>query len=128
MTNETSRQSIAMSRPEPLTFSIGINCLHPGEKLPPGDLRWGEYTRSFNQETLTIDSLITLVQEGFAFSPVMKNGHRSGVNFVSAQHIGLDFDTGDYRSSLDNLARPLHRRPCRVPLLDPQQHAAASQV
>jgi hypothetical protein len=88
-----------------MKFSIGVNHLYPGDKLPPGDFRWGKFSRSFHQEANNIDSLIAAVRQGFAFSPVMKDGHRSQANFVSAQHIALDSDTGDVRSSLDALTK-----------------------
>jgi hypothetical protein len=89
----------------PDRFSIGINRLYPGEKLPTGDPRWGEHTGSFHQERHTIETLINLIRQGFAFSPVMRGAHRNQANFISAQHIGLDSDTGDDRSSLAVLAK-----------------------
>jgi hypothetical protein len=94
-----------MSDPNILEFEIGINRLYPGEKLPQGDPRWGEYTRAFHQEVHRVDSLIELVNQGFAFSPVMRDSHRSQENFLSAQHVGLDSDTGDAQSSLETLAQ-----------------------
>jgi predicted nucleic acid-binding protein len=87
-----------------VSFRISINCLWPGEKLAHGDVRWGRYTRAFQSETHSIDSLILEIEKGYSFCPVMKGGHRKRANFVSAQHIGLDDDRGVPESSIDVLA------------------------
>jgi len=86
-----------------LKFQISINRTCPAEKLPQGDPRWYRFTRSFWPETHTLDSLVAEIQEGHSFAPVVRDGHRKQENFVSAQHLGLDSDTGDYRSSLESL-------------------------
>ncbi|MFQ6029235.1 MAG: hypothetical protein ACE5Q6_17290, partial [Dehalococcoidia bacterium] len=86
-----------------LTFEISINRTCPGEKLPSGDPRWHRFTRSFYGETHTLDSLIAEIRRGRSFAPVVKDGHRKQQNFLSAQHLGLDSDTGDWRSSLESL-------------------------
>ena len=88
-----------------IQLAIGINPLWPGEKLPQGDPRWGQYTHSFRKEQHTIESLIKRVAgDGCSFSPVMRNSHREIENFISAQHIGLDDDRGTHESSLEALA------------------------
>jgi len=87
-----------------LKFEIAINRMCPGEKLPQGDPRWYRFTRSFHQETHTLDSLLAEIQQGHSFAPVVKGGHRKQENYISAQHIGLDSDTGDQRSALEVLA------------------------
>ena len=86
-----------------LTFEISINRTCPAEKLPQGDPRWYRFTRSFYQETHNLDSLTAEIQRGHSFAPVVKDGHRKQENFISAQHLGLDSDTGDWRSSLESL-------------------------
>lgn len=86
-----------------IKIDLGINQLWPAEKLPPGDRRWGTYTRSFHKQTHTIDSFVEAVRRGFAFSPVMRGSHRMQSNFISAQHAVLDFDNGDETSRLTTL-------------------------
>lgn len=91
--------------PDPPKIDIAINNEWPGEKLPQGDPRWGQYTHSFRKEQHTLDSLITRVAvDGCSFCPVMRNSHRKIENFISAQHIGLDDDRGTQESSLEALA------------------------
>ena len=86
-----------------LTFHIAINTLYPGIKLPPGDKRWGGYTRNFKPKRHTLESFTADIRAGYSFSPVMKGNHRSRANFISAQHMILDFDDGDESCSLDTL-------------------------
>ena len=86
-----------------LTFHIAINNLYPGIKLPPGDKRWGGYTRNFKPKRHTLESFTADIRAGYSFSPVMKGNHRSRANFISAHHMILDFDDGDESCSLDTL-------------------------
>lgn len=88
----------------PLIFEVGINFLWPGEKLPEGDRRWGEHTRGFVKESHTIESLAEAVAvRGYAICAVLRNGYRSGANFISAQHLGLDYDLETFESSIEGL-------------------------
>jgi len=109
-------------------FGVSINRYLPGQKLGLGDRRWGRYNGSFQPETHSPESLLHEVELGHAFSavqgicqlehcgrrccPERKNdrehcgrpaGYRLNRHWVEAQHIGLDFDNGDSRSSLDYL-------------------------
>ena len=86
-----------------LTFHLAINTLHPGIKLPPGDPRWGAYTRNFKPKLHRLESFTADIRAGYSFSPVMLGNHRSQANFLSAQHLVLDFDNGDETCSLDAL-------------------------
>jgi hypothetical protein len=85
-------------------FDIGVCHLWPGEKLPDGDPRWRQHTRSFVKEEHTVESLAeAIAADGCAISAVMRGDYRVGTNFVSAQHLGLDYDTGTLESSIDML-------------------------
>jgi len=89
-------------------FNVGINPLWPGEKLHPGDYRWGDHTASFHAEQHDLDSFVGRVtSDGYAFSAVMQGGYRSKDNFISAQHLALDDDRGIYESSIKALAQNL---------------------
>ena len=80
--------------PGPVTFDVGINPLWPGEKLPQGDPRWGEFNGAFRTEQHTPESLFNEVaKRGYAFSAALK-GYRKAANFVGAQHLALDMDSG----------------------------------
>jgi hypothetical protein len=80
--------------PGPVTFEVGINPLWPGEKLPKGDDRWGDFNGAFRTERHTPESLFhEVAKKGYAFSAALK-GYRKVENFVSAQHLALDVDSG----------------------------------
>lgn len=90
-----------------LYFDIGINTLWPHEKLTGGDRRWKRYNASFHKRTTDIAGLAALLTQGYGFTPVMKNSYRMQANFISGQHVAVDFDTNDERSSFATLlARP----------------------
>lgn len=112
-------------------FPVGINRLYPHTKLGPqgADGRWGRFNGGFVPETQnTSASLLKSVENGYAFSPWLggcqrehcgqwccperrndsshcgrPKGYRLNRHFIEAQHIGLDFDNGDRRSTLDYL-------------------------
>ena len=111
-----------------LSFQISINRYLPGQKLGPGDSRWAKFNAAFRNETHTLESFIEEVSRGYAFCaelggcqrehcgqwccPNRTNdpihcgrpmGYRTNRHWGSAQHIGLDFDAGDVRASLDYL-------------------------
>jgi hypothetical protein len=89
-----------------LKFAIGVCRLFPGTKLAQGDPRWGEHTYSFFKASLTITSLVKVVcGHGYAISAVMNGGHRKKDNFISAQHIGLDFDQEDEAASIEGMIK-----------------------
>lgn len=88
-----------MSQP----IDIAINRMYPGEKLLYKDARWGKFTHSFHEQSLTVDELIEEVIQGYSFCPVMKDSHHKLENFVSAQHTGLDDDRGTSASLIDLL-------------------------
>jgi len=108
-------------------FKIAINRLWPGEKLPPRDPRWGQYTHSFKPETHTIESFTEALRRGYAFSPVMKGNYRLKDNFLSCQHMVLDWD-GDKDELIDPEHVPVKSEDSRIEnvLQDPfiQEHAA----
>jgi hypothetical protein len=74
-------------------IKLSINREYSG-KLPKDATRedWGKFNGGFIPMELTIDGLITEIQEGHAFTAFL-NGYRKSENFISTQHLGLDFDT-----------------------------------
>ncbi len=64
---------------------------------------WREFNGGFqNFDLPSTEQLIWAIQEGFAYTAQHAN-YRKRDNFICGQHIGLDFDTGDERSSFKNL-------------------------
>jgi hypothetical protein len=68
-------------------------------------MAWSWYNRHFTPIETTAHGLAVQVWNGNAFTPIYKDNWRRKVNFLVAHHIAFDFDTGDGRSSLDNIAQ-----------------------
>lgn len=81
-------------------YKIAINTMELTGKLPQGDPRWGKFNDSFVNRELEIFDIANDIFMGRSFSP-WHTGRRSVENFQLAQHIGVDMDTEDERSSID---------------------------
>lgn len=76
----------------------------PTGKLPQGDPRWREFTAGFDPWELTVDEFAQAVQSGIAFCPWVRDSYRKADNFECGQHVAVDMDTGDERSSIPVLS------------------------
>jgi hypothetical protein len=81
---------------------IAINSMALVEKLPPGDYRWGQFNDSFQNKELPAVDIANAIYCGHAYTTWHK-GRRSVDNFLCGQHIAVDLETGDKRSTLDYL-------------------------
>ena len=73
--------------------------------LSPQQLKtwWREFNGGFkNFDLPSTEQLIWAIREGYAYT-AQHTGYRKKDNFVCGQHIGLDFDTGDEKSSFKKL-------------------------
>lgn len=69
-------------------------------KITQGDLSsWRVFNGSFKNVTVSPEELSSLIQHGYAYT-TQHNRYRSADNFIQGQHIALDMDTGDERSSI----------------------------
>ncbi len=75
-----------------------------GKKLIPGDSRWGAFNASFANSELELNDVMDVVYAGKAITTHHKDRWRTSQNYLCGQHIGLDFDTEDERSTLGNLS------------------------
>lgn len=80
---------------------IAINKLAT-DKLPAGDNRWGEFTNSFINREVDVIDLCNEIYTGHAYC-TWQSGPRSNANFVLGQHLAVDLDSGDERSSIEAL-------------------------
>ena len=87
----------------PPTIDISVNRAYQG-KLTPGHPAWKKHTASFRREQLDVQGIAAAIAAGYAITAA-HHTKRDGENFISAQHIGLDFDTEDERSAIDRLLR-----------------------
>jgi len=70
-------------------------------------MAWSWYNRHFTPIETTAHGLAVEIWRGNAFTPIYKDNWRRKVNFQTCHHLAFDFDTGDYRSSFDHLAKDL---------------------
>lgn len=80
---------------------IAFNKMATG-KLPQGDSRWGEFNDSFVNREMDVVDICNEIYTGHAYT-TWHNGRRKTENFVAGQHIAIDMDTEDKRSSIDTL-------------------------
>jgi len=93
-----------MNEPAPYKIAISNLQLH-GEKLLPGDPRWGQFNASFDNLELPVMDIMNTVYNGFSMTTHHKAHWRTSENYLCGQHIGLDFDTEDERSTLATLGK-----------------------
>jgi hypothetical protein len=86
---------------------IAFSTLPLKNKIPAGDPLWPKHTASFVNEDLETLDIATKIFGGKSFTTWHKNNWRDASNYLLGQHIGLDFDTEDERSSLNWLSREL---------------------
>jgi len=73
-------------------------------KLPPGDTRWHAFNGSFTNRELRADLVAASLYDGHPITTWHKDHWRTSKNYILGQHLGIDFDTEDRRSSLPVLA------------------------
>lgn len=84
-----------------MLYKIAFNKMATG-KIPQGDPRWSEFNDSFVNMEIDLVDIVYEIHSGHAFT-TWHNGRRKTDNFICAQHLALDFDTGDKRSSKTHL-------------------------
>ncbi len=78
-------------------------------KLPQGDSRWATFNDSFVNQELQLLDVANFIFKGHAYT-TWHSGRRSIEKFICGQHIAVDMDTGDARSTIDVLSKhPLVR-------------------
>ncbi len=75
------------------------------EKIPPQSPRWNEFNGSFDNLTLKPTEIAEQIKGGFSFTTWHKDAWRTTDNFICGQHLAVDMDTGDERSTIDALLR-----------------------
>ncbi len=83
-------------------YRIAFSTMALTGKLPQGDRRWAEFNDSFENLTLAPVEIANSIYRGYSFT-TWHDGRRSIEHFTCGQHIGVDLDTGDERSTFDAL-------------------------
>ena len=85
-------------------YKVGISTLALAGKLPQGDARWVALNDSFQNQDVDMLEFINAIYLGHSYTAWF-NGRRKAENFVCAQHIAVDLDTKDERSTLETVER-----------------------
>lgn len=88
-----------------MTYKMAFSAMHLTGKIEHGSDLWNPFNRSFRNLELEPIDIANEIYQGHAFTTWHKDGWRSGKNYVLGQHLGLDFDTEDERSTLPYLAK-----------------------
>lgn len=83
-------------------YRIAINKMSLTGKLAQGDPRWGQFNDSFVNQDLTVLDIANSIFLGHAYA-AWHDGRRKDENFLCAQHIAVDMESHDERSSIDYL-------------------------
>lgn len=87
-------------------FGLAVNYHYdyklPTEKTRENQRRWAHFTISFSMVSLTVEEVAADIARGHALAAVHAK-RRKAENFISAQIIGLDFDTEDDASRIETL-------------------------
>jgi len=75
------------------------------DKLPYGDSRWSWFNSSFENLQLKQDEIASRIYDGRPITTQHANHWRKTENYLMGQHIGIDFDTEDKRSTLPTLCK-----------------------
>ena len=85
-------------------YKIAINRMALAGKIPQGDPRWATFNDSFDNLTLSPVEIADHIYRGYSFT-TWHSGRRALANFLCGQHIAIDMDTCDERSTLATLER-----------------------
>lgn len=87
------------------TYKIAVSNFKTSNKLLPGDSRWAAFNSSFQNLDLESTNIMQAIYDGCSITTQHKNHWRKGENYLCGQHIGMDFDTEDERSTINYLIR-----------------------
>jgi len=85
-------------------YRIAVSRMALADKIPAGSALWPKFNASFDNRELEPIEIANEIYTGHAFTTWHRNHWRDGSNYELGQHLGLDFDTEDKRSTLPYLA------------------------
>jgi hypothetical protein len=89
-----------------MSYKIAFSKMRFETKIADGDWdTWTKYTGSFENLELDPVGIMDKIYMGHPFCTWHKNKWRKGENYLLGQHLCLDFDTEDERSTLTTLAK-----------------------
>lgn len=86
-------------------YKISFSTMALDGKIPPGDPIWSKFNASFTNRELELVDIANEIYTAHPFTTWHSNNWRHSNNYQLGQHIGIDFDTEDERSTLQYLAK-----------------------
>ena len=86
-------------------YKISFSTMALDGKIPPGDPIWSKFNASFVNRELELVDIANEIYTAHPFTTWHANNWRNATNYQLGQHIGIDFDTEDERSTLQHLAK-----------------------
>ena len=86
-------------------YKIAFSTMAMEHKIPQGDPIWGQFNASFVNREYELHDIANEIYLARPFTTWHKNNWRNATNYELGQHIGIDFDTEDQRSTLAHLAK-----------------------
>ena len=93
-----------MDTPITNTYHIALGPVLAG-KIAPGSPFWTEFNGSFRNRQLPQLDIASALYEGHAITTCCEPQWRKTENYKQGQHVGLDFDTEDKRSTITTLMK-----------------------
>ena len=87
------------------SYRVAISRFQLTQKIPYGDPFWSKFNASFDNRDVTAGELMSAVYLGHAFTTWHAHHWRTSQNYEVGQHLALDFDSDDQRSTLGALAQ-----------------------
>jgi hypothetical protein len=88
-----------------MKYKIAVSTIKLNKKLQHGDPRWNSFNSSFKNCSIEMTELLDVVYAGQAITTHHKDNWRVSKNYLCGQHLALDLDTEDERSTLKYLAK-----------------------
>lgn len=94
-----------------MTYKIAFSTWTPEGKipsqaqLPADDTTWKRFNASFENLELDQVAIMDKIYTGHPFTTWHKNHWRNAANYIAGQHLAIDFDTEDERSTIPHLLK-----------------------
>lgn len=88
-----------------MKYKVAFSRMTFDGKIPHGDSLWPKFNASFDNLELDPLEITNLIYIGHPFTTWHKHHWRDSKNYELGQHLAIDFDTEDERSTLDYLLK-----------------------
>lgn len=85
------------------TYRVAVSSMKLDQKIPQGSSLWHDFNGSFANRELTTYEIGESVFDGRPITTWHSHHWRTTANFTLGQHLGLDMDTEDERSTIPSL-------------------------